>query len=348
MRSRTAAPPPRPVTRKRRGKQAVTVHDVAKIAGVSIITVSRALNNPSVVSPETLARVQAAVAKTSYVPNLMAGGLRSARSRLVVALVPTIITPLFASAIDALTRSLEAEGYQLMVGQIGYSHSREDRLLEAIIGRRPDGIVLTGVMHSEQGRKRLIASGIPVVETWDFTQTPIDMLVGFSHDAVGYQVCEYLAGRGRKRLALIGADDERAKRRKEGFLRAAKKLGLREPLVHFVAAPATHASGREGLAEVLKKHADIDAVFGSSDTVAMGVMTEARARGIAVPKSLAVIGFGDVDFSASLEPALSTVRIDGAELGRIAAQFIVESAEGTRVKKRVVDIGFEIVERAST
>lgn len=348
MKSRTAASSPRPVTRKRRGKPAVTVHDVAKIAGVSIITVSRALNTPNVVSPETLKRVQAAVARTSYVPNLMAGGLRSSRSRLVVALVPTIITPLFASAIDSLTRALEAEGYQLMVGQIGYSNSREDLLLEAIIGRRPDGIVLTGVMHSEKGRKRLIASRIPVVETWDFTQTPIDMLVGFSHDDVGRKVCEYLASRGRERLALIGADDERAKRRKEGFLRAAKKLGLREPLVHFVPAPATHASGRESLALALKEHPDIDAVFCSSDTVALGVMTEARARRIAVPKTLAVMGFGDVDFSATLEPALSTVRIDGAELGRIAAQFIVESAEGTRVKKRVVDIGFEIVERAST
>jgi len=125
------------------------------------------------------------------VPNLLAGGLASTRSRLVAAVVPTISGPVFLETIQSLTEALAERGYQLMLGQAGYAGSREDALLEAIIGRRPDGIVLTGIMHSAEGRKRLLAAGIPVVETWDLTPTPIDMLVGFSHVEVGRAVAGF-------------------------------------------------------------------------------------------------------------------------------------------------------------
>ena len=335
------------VTRKR-GRSGVTIHDVAKLAGVSIITVSRALNNPQQVSPDTLKRVEDAVAQTSYVPNLMAGGLRSARSRLVVALVPTLSGQLFTNAIQSLTHALEAKGYQLILGQIGYADSREDRLLDAIIGRRPDGLVLTGIMHSSEGRRRLMASGIPVVETWDYTPTPIDMLVGFSHERIGQDVCEFLASRGRKRLAIMSADDARARQRQQSFVRTALKLGIEPPHVELVPAPASHASGRAALAATLEKQPDIDGIFCSSDMLAMGVMTEARARGIAVPGQVAIVGFGDLDFAATLEPPLTTVRIDGTRLGEIAARFIVDRADGKTVDEPVVDIGFTIEQRGST
>ena len=109
-----------------------------------------------------------------------------------------------------------------MLGQSGYAESREDALLEAIIGRRPDGIVLTGIMHSAEGRRRLLAAGIPVVETWDLTPTPIDMLVGFSHAEVGRAVAEFLHAKGRRRLAVVAGDDERARRRHQAFVDAAR------------------------------------------------------------------------------------------------------------------------------
>ena len=325
----------------------MTIHDVANLAGVSIITVSRVLNTPHRVSPATLARVKHAIAQTNYVPNLMAGGLRTSRSRLVVALVPTLSGQLFISAIQALTQALDSNGYQLMLGQIGYYESREDQLIDAIVGRRPDGIVLTGIVHSAVTRRRLMSSGIPIVETWDYTPTPIDMLVGFSHERVGAEVCEFLVSRGRRRLAVISADDPRATMRQQSFSRTAVKLGMASPHIEFVPAPASHASGRLAISNTLDRRPDLDAVFCSSDMLAMGVMTELRARTIAVPESIAIVGFGDLDFSATLAPALTTVRIDGAQLGRTAAQFIVESAQNKTVEQRVVDIGFSIVERKS-
>jgi LacI family gluconate utilization system Gnt-I transcriptional repressor len=289
-----------------------------------------------------------AVARTGYVPNRLAGGLASARSRLVAAVVPTIAGPVFLETVQSLTEALADRGYQLMLGQSGYAGSREDALLEAIIGRRPDGIVLTGILHSTEGRRRLLACGIPVVETWDLTPTPIDMLVGFSHVDVGREVAAYLHGRGRRRLAVVAGDDERARRRALAFTGAARLLGLPEVTVVHVPAPTTLKGGRAGLAELLRLAPDVDAVFCSSDLLALGVLTEARVRGLPVPAQLAVVGFGDLDFAADVAPALTTVHIKGAEIGRQAARFIVDRAEGREVVERVVDIGFAIVERQSS
>lgn len=326
----------------------MTLHDVAKLAGVAPISASRALNTPNQVSPELLARVTDAIARTGYVPNRMAGGLASARSRLVAAVVPTIAGPVFQATIQALTSALAEQGYQLMLGQSGYTHSREDDLLDAIIGRRPDGIVLTGVMRSPVGRKRLLASGIPVVETWDLTPTPLDMLVGFSHEAAGQAVAEFLVAIGRRRLAMIAADDDRSRRRSQAFEQATTRAGLPSPVVIRVEAPTTVSAGRRAMVELLGHTQDIDAVFCSSDLVALGAMTEAQSRGMSVPGQLAVVGFGDLEFAAALHPALTTVHIDGASIGRQAAKFILDRATGVEVTERVVDVGFSIIQRSST
>lgn len=331
----------------RRGSGAVTLHDVAKLAGVAPITASRAINTPQQVSEAVRQKVGDAIARTGYVPNRLAGGLASTRSRLVAAVVPTIAGPVFLETVQALTEALAARGYQLMLGQSGYVSSREDALLEAIIGSRPDGIVLTGIMHSAEGRKRLLASGIPVVETWDLTPTPIDMLVGFSHVDVGSKVVEFLHAKGRRRLAVVSGDDERAKRRHDAFQAAARELGLEEVPVIVVPAPTTLRSGRAALADLIQRSSPVDAIFCSSDLLALGVMTEAQALGIAVPGQIAVVGFGDLEFAADLHPALTTVRINGPEIGRQAARFIIERAEGRPADQRVVDIGFSIVERSS-
>lgn len=336
-----------PVRRARRGSGAVTLHDVARLAGVAPITASRALNTPSQVSAKVLKKVTDAVTHAGYVPNRMAGGLASARSRLVAALVPTISGPVFLETLKALNEALVERGYQLMLGQSGYADSREDALLDAIISRRPDGIVLTGIMHSPQGRKRLLAAGIPVVETWDFTPTPLDMLVGFSHVDVGRAVVDFLYAKGHRRLAVIAGDDERSQRRQQAFQAAAQAAGLQAVPVVNVPAPTTLKSGRKALAELLQRSPGLDAVFCSSDLLALGVMTEARTRGIQVPAQLAVVGFGDLEFAADVSPALTTVRIDSTAIGRLAAQFIVDRAEGGAIEPKAVDIGFSIVERES-
>ena len=173
--------------------------------------------------PARVATVDA-IARIGYVPNLLAGGLASTRSRLVAAVVPTIAGPVFLETVQSLTESLAERGYQLMLGQSGYSGSREDALLEAIIGRRPDGIVLTGIMHSAEGRRRLLASGIPVVETWDLTADPIDMVVGFSNRDAGRAIARYLLDKGHRRIGFAGGGDHRTRARLAGFEAALRRV----------------------------------------------------------------------------------------------------------------------------
>jgi len=334
--------------RFRRGSGAITLHDVAKLAGVAPITASRAVNTPDLVSPEVLKKVLDAVHRTGYVPNRIAGGLASSRSRLIAAVVPSTVMSVFMETIESLNGTLFDAGYQLMLGQSGYSAAREDLLLEAVIGRRPDGIFLTGILPPGKSRTRLLASGIPVVETWDLTPTPIDMLVGFSHSDIGRDVANFLMTKGRKRLALVRADDERADRRATAFSDAVVLRGQQDVFVVNIGDSRSLKSGREAMVRILKEAPDVDAIFCSSDLLALGVMTEARAQGIAVPDRIAIVGFGDVPFLADLVPALSTVRINGADIGRQSARFLIERAEGRSVNPCVVDVGFSIAERDTT
>ena len=187
----TPAPPAKAVRRRgRRGTGRVRITDVAKLAGVAPITVSRVLNTPDSVATETLRRVREAIDRIGYVPNMLAGGLASSCSHLIAAVVPTIASPVFQETWEALTDTFANAGYHVTFGQTGYGGTRQEELLDAIVARRPDGIVVTGIMGSPGGRRRLLAAGIPVVETWDLTPTPIDMLVGFSHENIGAAVGE--------------------------------------------------------------------------------------------------------------------------------------------------------------
>jgi LacI family gluconate utilization system Gnt-I transcriptional repressor len=324
-----------------------TIQDVARLAGVSAMTVSRAFNAPGKVSPATLKRVRDAVEQTSFVPNAMASGLRLSRARLVSALLPTLVGPVFQEMVEALDDALHSRGYQLMIGQSGYDHTREDQLLNAIIQRRPDGIVMAGLVQSAQARRALLASGIPVVETWDLTDTPVDMLVGFSHVAIGRAVLDFLHGRGHRCVGLISANDQRAHRRLAGFADGARERGLPEVATAFTVPPSTMGAGRAGLADLLARDPGITAVFCSSDMLALGALIEAKQRGIGVPGQLAVVGLGDQGFAADATPPLTTVRIDGTRIGSLAAQMVVDRAERRTSEAGRVDIGFAIVERES-
>jgi len=321
-----------------------TLHDVAREAGVSLITASRALSNPGMVAERTIARVHAAVQATGYIPNLLAGSLKSKRSLMVASLVPAISVAQFLPTVQALTESLEAAGYQLILGQTGYDHSREDALLNAMISRRADGIVVTGLIHSTASRSRLRQLGIPVVETWDLSDHPVDMLVGFSHTAVGRAIASYFRERGWQRVGIASGDDHRGALRRAGFEQA---IGVEVPTA-VVSAPSSLELGRQALTELLIKQPALQAVYCSSDSLAQGVLAEAQARGLKVPQDLAVCGFGNADFAAHTYPSLTTVHVDGAAIGRTAARLIVDRCQGNPVAEPIVDVGFRIIERRST
>ena len=299
------------------------------------------------VTPDTRDLVRQVIDRTGYVPNLLAGGLASRKTRFVAAVVPAISNQVFSESIQALTDRMWESGYQVLLGTTGYPTSREENLLAAILSRRPDGIFLTGISHSVESHRRLAAARIPVVEAWDLTPTPVDMLVGFSHEKVGQAVAEYLVGRGYRQFGVISADDARAEVRRLAYLSALEKLGITDVSTVLVPAPSNFRLGREGLARILEREPLPRAVFCSSDTLAHGILTEAQARGLSVPGDLAIVGFGDLDFAAHTFPPLSTVRIDRPAIGRIAAEALLARIE-SRPVERIVDIGFRVMERGTT
>ena len=337
-----------PIKRSRRNSGAVTVRDVAKIAGVAPITVSRAINQPGSVSAELLRRVQEAVDKTGYVPNLMAGSLSSSKSKLIAAVIPSTVFSVFTETIESLNNALFDAGYQLMLGQSQYLASREEALLGAVIGRRPDGIFLTGIMQPSNARKRLLACAIPVVETWDLTPTPIDMLIGFSHTDIGRAVADYFVSRGYQRFAAVRASDDRAARRISAFVERSEQLGLAPVSVINVGSERTLTRGRQALIEILESPGTVDAVFCSSDLLALGVLTEAQTRNIPIPDGLAVMGFGGVPIIENMIPALSTVQINSTKIGALAAEYLIARAEARAVAAPIVDVGFSIHQRDTT
>ena len=324
---------------------AATLESVAKLAGVAPATVSRVLNHPEKVAKETRGRVNNAIAQTGYVPNLLAGGLASKRSRLIAAIVPSIVNLVYVETIESFDTRLRDYGYQVLLGAAGYSVEAEETLVTAILSRRPEAIFLTGIHHSQNCRKRLLGAGIPIVETWDMTPTPLDLLVGFSHEKLGQAVAAYLHNKGFRLFGIVSADDPRAKIRNAAFLNELQRRGVGEVMMGVVPAVSSMQRGREGMAILLDQGFHRGAVFCSSDTLAQGAIAEAQSRGIRVPNDIAIIGFGDQNFAAYTYPALTTVRIDRNSMGRQAAEALLARLRGSLMEQVVIDVGFSIIER---
>lgn len=327
--------------------KSITLKDVARLAGLSPITVSRALHNPKMVRPDTIAQVKEAAAAIGYIPNMLAGGLTTKRSRLVAAIVPQLSNSMFAETVQGLNDELSAHGYQLLLSMSAYSQQKEEDLLTAILSRQPDGIVLTGINHHPALRKKLLATGVPVVETWDLTPTPIDIAIGFSHERIGQQVAQSLLDKGYRRFASICGSDARASLRRVALEAELRRHGV-EPLTFAeVAPPTTLGLGRHGMRAILDGGHDPDVIVCSSDVLAHGALIEATARGMAVPDRLGIMGFGDFDFAQHTHPPISSVFIDKRAIGTRAARCLIAKIEGKALKENVIDVGFHLVARGT-
>jgi LacI family gluconate utilization system Gnt-I transcriptional repressor len=315
---------------------------VARLAGVSSITVSRVVRLPGLVAPQTRGRVEAAMRELGYVPNQLAGALASARTRSVGVLVPTIANSIFADTVQGLSDELEPLGYAVILAQSRYDDAREDHMLAALLSRRPEAIIMVGSPATDDGARLLRRAGIPVAETWDLPAAPIDAVAGFDNYAAGEAVARHLVAQGRKSLAFIGGDDPRATRRWNGFKDVAEKLGAKAPRRLILERNAS------GSVVALADLPGVDAVFAANDAHAIGFMSGLRSAGLlrstgpAVEQPVAVIGLGDLEMGRLIAPSLSTIRVHGDAIGRTAAKLML-----TRSGPRHVDLGFELVLRDS-
>jgi LacI family transcriptional regulator, gluconate utilization system Gnt-I transcriptional repressor len=335
-----------PVARK-----AVTLGDVARHVGVGLMTVSRALRKPEMVSEPIRAKILKAVDELGYVRNRVASGLASGTARLVPVVIPTLLHPVYIPFLEGVYSVLAQHGYQIILSTTEYLVSAEDQLIEVLLGWFPDGLFLSGVDHSARTMSLLKRVHIPVVEVMDLSDSPLGINVGFSHFKVGMAVAEYFHRKGYSQIAYAGTMTEidlRSVKRIAGFQQTLKDYGLPYHYIQRSNEPFSIALGGKLLNELLLQQPDIQAVFFANDDLAAGALFECQRRGIRVPEQLAIMGFNDQEIASSTIPTITSVRTPRREIGQIAAQMLVDHLQGGPPAERQVDLGFKIIERAST
>lgn len=315
-------------TRKRRGAGRVTLNAVARAAGVSAITVSRYFNQPEQVSPERRERIAAVVAELGYVPNLVAGGLASARGKIVGMIIPNISGPIFANTIQGFSDTLTRHGYQLLLASSYFDIGQEENAVRAFLGWSPAALVLTSHFHSAGTEKMLAEADIPVIETWDYQPEREPMQIGFSHFEVGVTAARHLLEKGYQRIAFVqnsAPGDFSALERRDGYAATLRAAG-REPWV-FVpdAARAPFEAGKQAMEALMNASPRPDAIIFANDNLAAGGLLAGQRAGIRIPEDCAVLGFGDYPFAEMLLPSLSTIKPPALEIGVLAATRVLES-----------------------
>lgn len=326
--------------------KSLTLDDVAAHAGVSAATVSRFINNPKVVAPATGDRIREAIAATGYIPNLLAGGLASSKSRMVAVLIPHLTDSIFNDTIEAMVEELAAAGTNVMLGLTGVSPVRTEELIRAALSRRADAIISSGPLN-EATRELVQRSPSLFMQIWELPEDPIGLAVGFSHRDAGRDVARFLVSRGYQRPHLVTADGSRARMRSDGFLEEWRALGGGPVTEATVDIPSRFGHGRRVFADLRRLDELPDVVVCGSDYLAQGVIVEAQAAGLRVPDNLAVVGFGNSSIAGEMRPTITTIDIDGTRIAREAIAAIRRHGLGEALPERSIDVGFRLIARES-
>jgi LacI family transcriptional regulator, gluconate utilization system Gnt-I transcriptional repressor len=329
----------------------VTLSDVANHVGVGLMTVSRALRKPEMVSEPLRRKILHAVDELGYVRNRVASGLASGTAKVVPIIIPTLLHSVYVPLLQGVYSVLAQHGYQIILGTTEYLVSVEEQLVEAMLGWYPDGLLLSGVDHSARTVAVLRRARIPIVEIMDLSDAPMDINVGFSHYRVGVEAAEYFCRKGCTQIAYAGTlteIDPRSVKRIAGFQTTLTEYGHRSDLIHRSNEPFSIALGGRLLNELLEKHPTIEAIFFGNDDLAAGALFECQRRGIKVPEQLAIMGFNDQEISRSTIPAITSVWTPRLETGQLAAQMLLEALHGRTPAERRVDLGFKIIQRESS
>ncbi len=308
----------------------ITIHDVACAAGVSAATVSRSLNLPDQVKPAVRAHVIATAERLGYLADGAARALASRRSGAVGAIVPTLDNPIFATCIAALQQRLDEHGRVLLIASSGYDPAREARDLRGLLERGVDGVMLVGADHAAAVWHLLASARVPVVVTWTTTGAPPGVpCIGFDNQAATRRLVSYLLDIGHRRIAMIAGPspgNDRATARVAGVREGLARAGIDWPEEYRVERPYSVAAGRATLIEFMSMPRPPTAIICGNDHLAFGALAAAAGMGIRVPAELSLTGFDDLDFAAHATPALTTVHVPAAAMGRQAADCLVAAA----------------------
>jgi len=330
--------------------QSIRIRDVARHAGVSPMTVSRALRDPAKVSEGLRRRVEAAVSQIGYLPNRLAGNLSSNRSNVVGMIVPSILNSLFANTIQGISDVLRREGYHLMLADSGYSLEEEEAIVTTFLQQRICGLVLHNTKHTAATRRLIEKAAVPVVEVGNLSASPLDMTVSYSNFEAAKAMTLHLAQLGYRRIGFVSLplqDNERSSERRRGYLAALDEAGLSSDPAIMLEVSGGFASGGKAIARLVQTDEEIDAVFFAGDVLAVGALFECQRRGWPVPGRVAIASFDDVDLLRNVIPAITTLRIPRYEIGRRSAEVLLDRVSGRSAEPVAIDMKFEIIQRDS-
>lgn len=333
-------------------KSPVTMRDVARAAGVSRMTVSRALKKDSPISQDTRARILKVVREMNYVPDQMAGSLTTKRSGFVAVLVPSLNNLHFAETVQALTEELEGIGQQVLLGYTDYSRQREEELVETMLRRRPEAVVLSYDGHSDRTVKLLSDANVPVVELWERPEDPLQHTIGFSNREAAAKMTRGLIDRGYRNIAFLGEADDawtRGAARRTGWRDAMQEAGLSaHRLTKIGKPPLSIEDGASAVPDLLAAFPDTDCIFCVSDLPAFGVLQALKAAGKRVPEDTGVVGFGNFEVSRFSTPTITTVKVDPREIGRASGRLLAEVLGDVDRAARHEPVDVELSFRGST
>lgn len=328
----------------------IRLQEVAEEAGVSTITVSRALGNPDRVSAKTREHVLKVAARLGYIPNRLASGLASSKTMVIGLVVPTVANPIHGVIMQGVADVLEPAGYKLLLGNSHYSRHNEFELVRTFLGYRADGIIVTGKDHSDECTRLLRRVSVPVVEMFDYNPDPIDVSVGTSNFDAGASLGQYMIARGRRHLAFVGhtgLDDSRMMARLDGLAAVCAEAGLGAPQHYQISSDPGTGIGGEVVGAILREVPATDGIIFAGHQVAVGAIQYANELGIAVPGRVAIACFGDQPITQWIRPSLTTVRFPNRETGMEAGRLMLARLNDRRPAQRSIRLGFEIIVRES-
>ena len=310
--------------------ETIRLTEVARAAGVSTMTVSRALRGIDGVSEPTRRRIVALAREMGYVPNGNARALAETNSRLIGISLPNLFNDVFAQILAGMRQTLHQAGYDTVIDTTDYDLDRELDWFERMTLWRPAGVVLTGRHHRPDLARRLARTPMPVVEIWDVTDAPLDLCVGIDHRTAGADLGRHVASLGYRAPAFVGpppGHDPRADARVAGLAGAFRAVGARG--LHRVAATGDSAfeGGAAGLRAAMAGRRP-DVVFFHNDNTAFGGLMEAARTGLDVPGDVGVAGFNRLDLTRVLPRALTTLETPRRQIGLTAAMRLLARLNG--------------------
>ena len=309
----------------------VRLIDVALRANCSAATVSRVLNAPDTVNVEARARVEEAVHALGYMRDGAARALRSRRSHAIGLVLPTIRQPVYTAFIETLQEVLARRGYSLIVMNARFSLDQEAAEARLLAERGIDGLVLIGRTHRAELHALLDAQRLPFVNTFTFKADWPDPIIGYDNAAAMEQVVVHLHDLGHRSFAILAGmvrENDRLSDRVDGVRTALAARGIDCPDDRIVGEDFTLAGGRVGLIRAMALRERPTALICTSDILAYGALLECTAQGIAVPETLSVTGFDDLNPSKSFHPALTTLAVPMEAMGRRAAEHLLARIDG--------------------